>query len=297
MPKIPKSTNTPDAIRPYTFHGVELELPRSGKEALGQCPFCDKNQKFSVNIETSMFQCWGGGCGVQGNSTTFLKLYWDLCKQETTITDYQQLAEDSGFLKPHAARAFGVVMSKLKGQWLVPGYNHEGNLTGLYRYGRMLNTKKQWTNRLLVCPGTGVHLFNVPNYDPSKPIVDLCEGWRDGIAWYESITEMTINGRSLSNGRSVLAVPGTNAFKPQWCKFFAGKTVNIWFDNDPPNKNGQEGGGITGVKKVASILKSSSNPPEEVNYVAWNGEADQYSSDLPSSLDLRDHLKGVHINA
>jgi len=291
----PGTNNSPvlEGLRVYKFHGIEFSI--NGKEAIGDCPFCGKEQKFSVNTETSQYQCWAGSCKVSGNSTSFLKSYWEHCRDETTNTEYDRLAEESGFLQPHAARAFGVVMSTLKNQWLIPGWNKDARLTGLYRYGRLKDNKDRWFSKLLVCPGTGHHLFNLQNYDTTKPIVDLCEGWRDGIAWYESLTLGTRAGKPFINDRSVLAVPGTNSFKPEWSKFFAGKTVNILFDNDHPVTNKDktlEGAGLQGVKKVASILSSAPTPPETINFVAWNGSADQYSLDLPDSTDVRDYLKG-----
>lgn len=299
MPKKPSSgvgsePSWPEPVRPYIFHGVNLEMPKSGREALGDCPFCGKEGKFSVNTETSKFQCWGGSCQVTGNSTVFLRMFWEHCREATTTRDYQRLADESGFLKPHAARSFGCCLSTLKNQWLVPGWNADGNLTGLYRYGKIMD-KGGWRDRLLSCPGTGQHLFNLQNYDSAKPIVDLCEGWRDGIAWIESLSLTTKGGVSYIDSRSVLCIPGTNSFKPAWCKYFAGKTVNILFDNDHP-KDSKEGAGIKGVKKVASILLSSRTPPEKINFMAWNGSLDGYSLDLPDSMDLRD-LKKEESNA
>lgn len=288
-------SSTPDTLRPYIFHGVEFEDVKTGKEALAACPFCGKENKFSVNIENSMFQCWSGSCKVTGNSTTFLRLYWEHCKELTTNSHYDKLAKDSGFLKPHAARSFGLVMSTLRDQWLVPGWNQDSKLTGLYRYGRIKDSDGKWRSRLLVCPGTGHHLFNLQNFDATKPIVDLCEGWRDGIAWQEAIAATQRGGKPLINDRNVLAVPGTNSFKPAWTKFFAGKTVNILFDNDHTKEiKGKtvEGAGVQGVKKVASILASAQSKPETINFLAWNGSAEQFSEDLPDSMDIRDYLRG-----
>src|SRR4051812_20952068 len=44
-----------DKLRPYEFHGVYLEPTAGGREALGDCPFCDKESKFSVNTETGLW--------------------------------------------------------------------------------------------------------------------------------------------------------------------------------------------------------------------------------------------------
>ncbi len=39
-------------LRPYTFHGVDLCV--SGTHAIGDCPFCGSEGRFSVEISTGL---------------------------------------------------------------------------------------------------------------------------------------------------------------------------------------------------------------------------------------------------
>ena len=52
----PQRPDVPEKLRPYTFHGVELDW--HGKEdAIGDCPFCGRERKFRVNVKTGLFRC------------------------------------------------------------------------------------------------------------------------------------------------------------------------------------------------------------------------------------------------
>lgn len=289
MPKV-KSKELPDGLRPYAFHGIDIQYTPGDDNALAECPFCGR-MKFAIEPETSKFQCFV--CEEKGNSVLFLRKFWELCETDTTTNDYRELAAQSGFTKYESPKRFGVVKSTLTGEWLVPGYNAERNMTGLYRYAHFPSEKAY---RLLPTPTMGHHLFNLHNYEDHKPIVDLCEGWRDAIAWEEALMLDSSSGVPFLDDRNVLAVPGVNSFKPQWCQFLAGKVVNILFDNDHPRKHPKTGkqvesAAVTGIKQVASKLASARTPPAQINHIAWNGSEYHYSLSLPTGMDLRDYLR------
>lgn len=286
--------HAPEGIRVYLFHGMDLSWHPKGEEAGGSCPFCGSETKFSANLESSKARCWS--CDTRVNSVTFLRKLWELSLKYTDEYHYEELCKNSGFLFTSTPREWGVCRSAVTGEWLIPGYNHENKLTGLYRWARIKN-KGEWTTKLLPTPGMGHHLFGLPLYEKQKPQVDLCEGWRDALAWYEVLKHSTRNGVSMLDDRNVLSVPGTNSFKPEWSKFFSGKQANIMFDNDHRRYNKvseqkEETGGIKGVKRVASILRSSDSPPDKIMHLAWNKSKHQYDESLPDGMDLRDVLQG-----
>jgi hypothetical protein len=293
MPKKPKNDDIPDALRPYTFHGVELDIPRHGEEAIGECPFCGST-KFNVNMDTSMFKCWSGSCDESGNATTFLRKFWKFCYDQTTHRDYDKLGEESGF-SGTAANVFGCAMSTLKDQWIIPGYNADGAMVTLLRYGR-IKDGDVWKNRLMLCPTmSSSSLMNVQNYDPKLEDVYLFEGWRDAIAWTDYMAVKGITG-------NVLATTGTSHFKPGLCSLFSGKRVNVMFDNDIPVVNEKTGkkkksAGVEGIKRVASILSSSKDgPPDEINYIAWGGDERGYTDKMKDGTDVRDYLRSKETN-
>lgn len=301
MPKKPRpDRNSPEyeALRPYIFHGLDLNPNASGEEVATECPFCGKD-KFNVNKRTTLFRCWSGSCGVEGNSSSFIRQFWELCHGLTTEDEYQRLVEDSGFFSMDAAKKFGVARNTITGEWIVPGFNASCKMTGLYRFARIKDKKGKWVSKLLPTPGTGHHLFNLQNYEPEKPIIDLCEGWRDGIAWIEMLQSCSVgdpeDGVTLFSNRNVVCVPGTNSFKPSWTSLFKGKTVNILFDNDYSKRNNvtgnlQDGAGLKGVKKVASILLSNKEPPEDVYFLRWGNHPEGWDDALADGMDLRDFM-------
>ncbi len=100
------NTEVPDTLKPFIFHGVELNWKDGDKEALGVCPFCYHENKFSVKIQTGQFQCWN--CQSKGNKSSFLPLLWDTCCEETS--EYGDFAESKG-LQPDTLMVWGIAYS------------------------------------------------------------------------------------------------------------------------------------------------------------------------------------------
>jgi len=282
----------PEQIKPYVFHGMKVEC--NGNEAVGDCPFCGGEGKFNINIETSKFRCWAGSCGESGNSATFLRKYAIFSQVSTLDADYREFAKRSNFAGIEGLKAFGVAKSPMNDKWIVPGYNAQLEISGIHKWTKIQDKKGKWIEKLLPTPGLGHHLFNGASFNPALPVIDLCEGWRDGIAWYETLASSEHETFNLSH-RNVLSVPGTNSFKAAWAPLFAGKIVNILFDNDYPKvnkltKETLEPAGVAGVKYVTSMLRACPTPPFEINFLAW-GDSDQgHTETLPDGHDLRDFL-------
>ncbi len=70
----------PAALRPYAFHGVALEYAAGAKQATGDCPFCGRAGKLTIEAATGLWKCWvcaAGNSRGGGNLLTFLRLLWD----------------------------------------------------------------------------------------------------------------------------------------------------------------------------------------------------------------------------
>ncbi len=313
MPKIPDNNpesdiddSVADNLKPYIFHGLDLNQKKGDKEAIGDCPFCGKSNKFSVDVKTSKFKCWS--CNESGNSTTFLRKLYEESQSGTQSDDLVELAKERGFISFETLLYWGVVKSSITDDWLVPGYGTKGEINNLYRYG-IVGGKK----RLLSTPSLHHQIHGMDQYHSDKETVFICEGPWDGMALWEIMfkTKVSEEGmeetanieNNLLKDSNVIAIPGCNVFKEQWAGMFEGKIVNIMFDNDHPRTNPKNGkvivpAGYAGMKRLAGILSGSKTPPRQINFLRWGDDLACASEEgtegidlsLPSGCDLRDYL-------
>lgn len=297
MPKVKK---VPATLRPYLFHGVDIDAEEGDTQAQGTCPFCGK-EKFGVKLETGEFHCFV--CGAKGNHATFLRQLWELHKQADQAdggawSGYVELAEDRKLLDYHTLVEWGCIPSPLTEDWLIPGYGAGGKLDQLYKYIKGYKTGK----RLLLATSEIPHaLHGVNLYDSDKPIVYLCEGPWDGMVLGEVLAlskrgdrGLTLTGNpaaSLAAEANVLAVPGCNVFRDEWLPLFASKRVVLLYDSDHPKEvEGRQTvpAGYAGLQRAVQTLSAAANPPQEISYLQWGPEG--YDPQLPSGYDVRDHL-------
>lgn len=328
---MPQIVKVPQSLKPYTWHGLDLTVNDTETQATGDCPWCGKEGKFSVEIATGKWRCFScnegsndNGTAISGgNSHTFLRLLWDYSsKQEhVCIEERLQLLADERRIALSTLRRWGVVNSSLiDDDFLVPGYGTKGNINQLYRYRRIFKDGR-WKRVLWATPKHGVKdgsnqevyhtLFglNPALYDTGKPTIYLCEGPWDAMALWQALRQLKwTNGpgselvktsnesKSLLADTNVLAVPGCTTFKASWCEVFGGKKVVLLFDNDHPRTiNGRNvmGGGYAGMVSVARQLQSANQPPESINYLCWSKNG--FDPELPSGYDVRDMLSGSSV--
>lgn len=310
MPKIGSKPNAPTKpvsrtanvskhLKAYVFHGVNVEETPGNKHATGDCPFCGREGKFSVVVDSGLWRCLICGEGSEkggGNIYTFLRVLHT--KSAESTKDYAGLRTSRKLLFDETLQKWGVVKSSIDGTWLVPGYNVEGKLSQLYRY--ILDRESgKW--RLLATPELthGIHGANL--YDERKGEVWLCEGPWDAMAVWEVLRKAKVgtNGLELTGSEAVslydninvLAVPGCNVFQDNWAKLFSDTCVTLLFDSDHPKTvNGKptEPVGYAGMKRVAGRLGAGEERPEEIRYLSWGENG--YAPELPTGFDLRDHL-------
>jgi hypothetical protein len=297
MPQLKAKDETPESLRPYIFLGVDLNWNPSSKEAVGDCPHCGRESKFSVNIKTGQFKCFV--CNELGNSYVFIRKLHEMSLKETTPQDYEWLREHRGLLEIDCLIVWQLAKSILTGDYLVPGYGVKGELNQLYSY-RKIDEKY----KLLPVPTLGHQLHGMNLYDSKKPNVYFTEGPWDALAIYEVMSRCKVSGESLvptsSIGSSllkdtnILATPGCTTFFEKWLPVCDGKSTYILFDNDHPRRHPRTGADIppaafTGVKRIVEMLSSSEHPPTDVNWLAWGENG--YDLEIPSGFDLRDILK------
>jgi hypothetical protein len=278
-------------LQPFLFHGVDLSKRvdggSGGNQAIGECPFCGKSDKFYVNCESGQWQCFS--CALKGNVSSFLSQLLESSKGDGE--GFSELRNNRGLLRLETLQEWGVKKSLVSGEWLVPGYNHDKKLTQLYVYREMGGHK-----RLIPTKGLPHGLHGVNLYDSKKSTVYLCEGAWDGMILWETLKLAKIKNAN------VLAVPSANVFRESWLPLFKGKIVCLMYDSDHPRKRedqrsqSQDGKtiapvGFSAVKNLTGLLMTSDSKPKEVRYLKWGENG--YDPDNPSGYDVREYLKAL----
>lgn len=303
MPKLAKrieKNETPDQIKPFAFHGLDLDWGISGSEALGDCVFCGKEGKFSVRVETGQWQCFR--CGESGGIYKFLHSFWNLCDSSTE--DYNFILDKRGLKSAETLMTWGVCTSILTGKWLFPAWSHdtEGKLRlcQLYAYTK---TPERWL--MYPTPQLTHGLFGLDLCDKDKQEVYIAEGPWDAIALWETFKALRYDGSSfhetsvykdsLLHGANIIGVASTTALNksltPVLQKHVKGKTVYLWFDNDYPRKHPKSGellepAGFAGTKRAAGVVGAAS---DDIHFLDWGPEG--YSKSYPDGFDVGDSIK------
>jgi len=296
------SDSLPDTLRPYVFHGVDLNWKSGDKEAIGDCPWCGREGKFSVNVAKGTYRCFVCAEGTSkggGNAYTLIRRIHDASlKQKLSSKTFDVLKTDRRLLDVQSLKNWGIVPSISTRNWLVPGYGIDGKLNQLYRY-----ISVQGKMRLIPTPTLGHQIHASTQFNSSKPTIYVCEGPWDAIALEEVLqhAKMTSDGIKLTSNPHasmaaeslVIAVPGCETFNESWLPLFSNKQVVLLYDSDHPKKNAKTGkttepAGWHALKRVTGLLSASAEPPSEIMYLNWGENG--YDPDLPSGHDLRDQL-------
>lgn len=299
---MPKIDNTPEAIKPYEFHGVVFTKDKDTTDWIGHCPFCGR-EKFSVNIQTQIAKCWVCNTGnTKGglNPTSFIREVFVKSQSKTSQQDYEELAHDRKLLYAETLKDLGFVKSFLTNRWLVPGYNIDKKLTGLYQY--FLLTDKRL---LLPTPTLGSHIFGADKWDNKKKNAILVEGPWDLAALYEILGKVTMTTK-LSKTKSansalravtnVIGIPGCGSWAVTWNKLF-NETVNlaILLDNDHEREINDKVLLPAGYQNLRRTIQLVAEVPVHLRYLKWaedNTPEQRFNPDLPDGTDVRDILSG-----
>lgn len=295
---------TPEKLRPYTFHGVTLDYSgvSSGREPVGDCPFpfCGTEKKFYVSAETGQFEC--KSCQTSGNVYTFIRILHEQSVQERTDEWLEELAQSRG-ISPQFLEDWGIAPSVITGEVIIPGSNSNGKMTNLYRW--ITDTRKN--RKILLATPTMRHgLFGMSKWNPDLEYAILAEGPWTSAACREILS--SCRGKlSLDNGKpaisikptafmeksllsewNVVGVPGCGTFRDVWADMFHGKDVLIMFDSDHPQAEGRRPDAWKGTLRTARILLESDKPPRSIRGLQWGKEG--YDPTLPHGYDLRDAI-------
>lgn len=243
-------------------------LEGTGKNRTTTCPFCEKENKFSVNVETSKGQCLSAHCGEQVNHLTFLTKFHNAWLQETTISNYQELSKLRGISTKTLQQA-KLAYDSYRERWLVP-YKHPGtpNLTNLGYF------QAKGKNAFRIYKGPNVkEEMPLTLYNPYQlhraiktDTLYIAEGEWDTLAMMDILS---------GTKEIVIGVPGAMIF-PESCRkwFDKIKHVNLVYDWDEA--------GRLGMVKACEILKRWGKGVRAIDWESIEGAEENY--------DIRDML-------
>jgi hypothetical protein len=288
---MPVVNDEPEGIRLFRWHG--MDLAERGNQAVGNCPFCEQGGRFYVNIENGKWDC--KKCVTSGNPMEFIRRLYEKSREGKCNLD--NLAANRGLLDPNTLWEWGCCQSVITGDWLVPGYSVEGEVSQLYAY-RLINGKM----RLLVSPGLGQKIFAAPGaLEMKEGTLYICEGVWDGMALWEVLGMARLAGKSAGENKgiklvatsrveeslrasaAVIAVPSAAVFFDTWAPVAEGREVVLLYHSDHPIT-----AGLNGMKRVAGILGLAKSKPSRLLYLHWGDKG--YDESNPSGYDVRDML-------
>lgn len=321
--------NVPKALKPYHFHGVELDYRDNPEWAPGSCPFCLKDSHFFVKVEDGRFKCQR--CDAEGNTYTFLEMLFQRSLELTKDSDLAPLAKDRK-VSVASLRAFEVVKSCTTGEFILPGYNTKKVLTNLYRCIPRQDETGKYRWQIISTPECKVTPYGLKELwsQPSKPTIFVNEGLWDGCATYDALINTTnspggVTTRSKSpsaakgtstpsttksqyspnySNTGILCAPAAGNFSSEWFLYCEDKDTLLLFDNDHPKlypadheKAGelivQRGKpvcpGWDGMQRIIKLAATSSRKPRSLKTIQWHPD-ESYNHELPDGYDMRDHL-------
>ena len=286
----------------------------------------DRDPSCSVNVETGAWRCWGCGArggafdaalarGLDSRQAFELKVAYGLAERDperlarggtppaptaarstprhvappspraTVVADEQQLAEAHArlarlvwpprVLRDEQRRVWSrATLLELgcgweRGRVLVPIRDQDGGLRGVLRYAPTHDRAP----KMLAVRGTRLGLIPHPAAEPSTWVV-LVEGPPDMIS-------------ARSHGLPALAVPGDDAWEPEWAQLLAGRHVSIVFDCDQAGRDA--------ARRIAADLKGGGVRGSIIDLAPRRRDGYDLTDWLTDWLNVRPDLTGAEL--
>jgi hypothetical protein len=248
--------NTLKLLRPFTFHGVEFRTITDTGQAIGECPFTGKQDKFYVNVQNLLWD--SKTSGLSGNLGQFF--------YHVGERNFEMLKESS-----EAQKKLAVNRKLPRSAFLDCRIGFDGRFYTIpVRNGsnKSLVDLRIWKpgGKILSTPRARAGLFGSEALFDQKrreEPVYICEGEWDAIALRWLL-------KTISEEGITVAVPGADVFKPEWALWFKDRDVVALYDADEA--------GARGEKKAYDSLKSIA---ATMRFVCW-------PADVPDGFDVRD---------
>lgn len=251
------SQTLPDFHNIFESLGVAFRKKKND-EHTADCPFCGKEDHFSLNVPTGLWQCWK--CGAKGNLFGFLKQYYENALSYTNERDIFELAKHRqlpiSIFQKHRIAYDGEY-------YIFPMKNNFKQICNLRRY--KIGANVFGLEGLPIYPYGLEHLLG--SNHTNEPIFAL-EGEWDWLAgdWLLEINQL----KGIAIG-----FPGANIFKDHWKHYFANHPFISCLDNDESGRKGTE--------KSYQLLQ---NP--DFKYIKW-------PNDFPPGYDINNFISAYAV--
>jgi hypothetical protein len=250
------------------FYETYLSEPINGqgKNRTTTCPFCEKENKFAINIQTSEAQCLSASCGEKVNHITFITKFHEAWSLHTTEDQLEELSSARGISISTLEKA-GLAYDSYSDRWLVPYKNPlTPNLTNLgYFQTRGKNAYR---------------IYKAPNINDSLPLTlynpyQLHKAIKTDTLYIAEGEWDTLAMMDILEGKKeiVIGVPGALIFPEASRKWFDKIThINLVYDNDEA--------GAMGIAKAADIVQRWN---KKVRVIDWSA-----IEEAEDGFDIRD---------
>jgi len=253
-------------MNPFEFHtGIEYE--EQGDQFVGQCPFCEKEDKFYFNKD-NMWDCKNSHCVTHdnkrrsGNLIIFLR---QLHEAFDTKTKASELVSDVRDITLNYVMKFNLVWNPLNDSILFPTYSHD-KINNIYKISIQQQGGK--TKLIPFATPTMEHtLINAP--ESCTEDLWIAEGHWDRIALEQILHAHPEITRT--------AVPGAGVWKKTWTSYLDGKNIVFLYDNDNAGRTGYE-------KIILKEIARSNQKPKSVQFLKW-------PEGLQDGFDVNDILR------
>lgn len=246
-------STAPKCVRPFNFHGCEMQPQIAGGDWVGNCFACGKDEHFFVNPNSGQWDC--KVCGESGNIPTFLQKLVEKRHADMSRRDWLRLSKlrgmPSGVMKQRQ-----VGWCPIQKRWLIPCRSASGSVADV----------RAWDGKIIKCTaGLNSQLFGAERLAkaPRGAKVWLLEGEWDGMA-------MDWLLRESKQDAVVVAVPGATTLKRDWVALFSDKDVTAVYDADEAGDKGAE----KAARLLGPVVKS-------LSFVCW-------PDSVKKGWDLRD---------
>lgn len=260
-------------------YGIDSVL--EGENFLGECPFNEcldfrgKSPKFSMNIQTGMFQCFR--CHTSGNNYGFIRAIHEHYLASTTEEDYAKLC----VLRRNAidipiCTELQLAYNTATSEWMLPSWGRDRLAKGiinLYYWRAQVDPVSAKPYRQIRSGPTfkhvpyGVHRLR----DGVQRPLWVLEGHWDYLAFCTLLSTL-----KLTHKFDAVGAPGSGTIPKSYLSIFNGRSVVLAFDNDVPGQLAQTG--------LIQSMNTYGIMPASLYCVTWPEGSPKDVSDVITSL-------------